>query len=105
MRCAGGGGAFFARPEVTSNTPALARVLQIAATSFSEESSSSPPGGIDTRHAAARCMRRPHGDPSGVCTGHRNPQLSGKSLRTVVVLSSAKYAPRCTERKCETYRA
>jgi hypothetical protein len=38
-------------------------------------------------------LRRPHGAPSGVWTGHKNPQLSGSSFRTVVVFISAKYAP------------
>jgi hypothetical protein len=39
---------------------------------------------------AVKWLSRPQGDPSGVCTGHRNPQDSGSSLRTVVVRSSAK---------------
>lgn len=38
-----------------------------------------------------------------MCTGHKNPQDSGSSFLTVVVRSSAKYAPRCTERKWEMY--
>lgn len=41
----------------------------------------------------------PHGSPSGVWTGHRKPQDSGSSLRTVVVLILAKAAPLCTQRK------
>jgi len=40
--------------------------------------------------AAVKWLSRPQGEPSGVCTGHRKPQLSGSSLRTVVVRSSAK---------------
>eukprot|EP00959_Pyramimonas_sp_CCMP1952_P424706 8895650-Pyramimonas_sp.AAC.1 len=52
----------------------------------------------------ARWLRRPHGEPSGVCTGHMKPQLSGSSFRTVVVRSVVKKAPRCTDRKCEMYR-
>jgi hypothetical protein len=52
-------------------------------------------GGLaTTAHMAVKWLRRPQGDPSGVCTGHRKPQDSGSSFRTVVVLSCAKYAPR-----------
>src|SRR5688572_4673057 len=47
-------------------------------------------------HLCARWLSNPHGLPSGVWTGHRNPQLSGNSFRTVVVLSWAKKAPLCT---------
>ncbi len=50
-------------------------------------------------HLCAKWFRRPQGEPSGVCTGHRNPQDSGRSFRTVVVLSCAKKLPRCTMRK------
>ena len=46
-------------------------------------------------------FNRPHGAPSGVWTGHKNPQLSGKSLRTVVVFIYAKYAPLCMDLKCD----
>lgn len=56
------------------------------------------------RVAAAKWFSRPHGEPSGVCTGHMKPQDSGSSLRTAVVRSVAKYAPRCTERKWLMYR-
>mmetsp|Transcript_20720 Transcript_20720/g.61814 ORF Transcript_20720/g.61814 Transcript_20720/m.61814 type:complete len:99 (+) Transcript_20720:2521-2817(+) len=33
----------------------------------------------------ARCDNNPHGAPSGVCAGQRNPQESGRSFRTLVV--------------------
>lgn len=52
-------------------------------------------GGEVTQQAA--------GAPSGVCTGHRKPHDSGSSLRTVVVLSCAKYAPLWIARKCDRY--
>jgi hypothetical protein len=38
-------------------------------------------------------FRRPHGAPSGVCTGQIKPQASGKSFLTVVVFISVKYWP------------
>lgn len=60
-------------------------------------------GRVTTRQAAVRWVSSPHGEPSGVCTGHMKPQDSGSSLRTAVVRSCAKYAPRCTERKCDRY--
>ena len=48
-------------------------------------------GGLaTTAHMAVKWLSRPQGDPSGVCTGHRKPQDSGSSFRTVVVLSCAK---------------
>ena len=47
-------------------------------------------GRATTWQAAVKWLRRPQGDPSGVCTGHRKPQDSGSSLRTVVVRSWAK---------------
>lgn len=50
---------------------------------------------------AVKWLSRPQGEPSGVCTGQRKPQDSGSSLRTVVVRSSAKYAPRWMDRKWE----
>ena len=74
-------------------------------------------GAVTIRHVRERWLRRPHGEPSGVCTGQRKPKnmvinshkgikwasylphASGRSFRTVVVLSSAKKAPRCIERK------
>jgi len=65
--------------------------------------SASPGGAVATRQAAVRCSSRPHGEPSGVCTGHMKPQESGSSLRTAVVRSSAKYAPRWMQRKCDRY--
>jgi hypothetical protein len=92
---------------------------------------------VMTRQGTVRWFSRPQGDPSGVCTGHMNPQDSGSSFRTagvqkqrqvssrqswqsrkaghsqkavnlnscapVVVRSSAKYAPRCTDRKWLMY--
>mmetsp|Transcript_14172 Transcript_14172/g.38391 ORF Transcript_14172/g.38391 Transcript_14172/m.38391 type:complete len:235 (-) Transcript_14172:1625-2329(-) len=54
---------------------------------------------VTTLHAAVKWFSRPQGAPSGVCTGHMKPHDSGRSLRTAVVRSCAKYAPRCTERK------
>lgn len=36
-------------------------------------------------------------------TGHKKPQDSGSNFLTVVVRSSAKYAPRCTDLKWEIY--
>jgi hypothetical protein len=60
-------------------------------------------GRVTTRQAAVRWVSSPHGEPSGVCTGHMKPQDSGSSLRTAVVRSCAKYAPLCTERKCDRY--
>ena len=54
-------------------------------------------------HLAERWFNNPQGEPSGVCTGQRKPQLSGSSLRTVVVRSCAKKAPRWIDRKCEMY--
>ena len=45
---------------------------------------------VTMRHMAEKWFRRPQGEPSGVCTGHRKPHASGISLRTVVVRSSAK---------------
>jgi hypothetical protein len=39
-------------------------------------------------------LSKPHGLPSGVCTGHMKPQASGKSFLTVVVFISVKYWPR-----------
>lgn len=46
-------------------------------------------------------FKRPHGAPSGVCTGHKNPQLYGSNFLTVVVFIYAKYAPLCIDRKCD----
>ena len=37
------------------------------------------------RQLCARWFKWPQGAPSGVCTGQRKPQVSGSSLRTVVV--------------------
>ena len=65
--------------------------------------SGSPGGDVATRQAAVRCSSRPHGEPSGVCTGHMKPQESGSSFRTAVVRSSWKYAPRWMQRKCDRY--
>jgi len=65
--------------------------------------SGSAAGAATTRQADVMWFSRPQGEPSGVCTGHRKPQDSGSSLRTVVVRSCAKYAPRCTDRKCDIY--
>ena len=45
---------------------------------------------VTMRQSAVKWLRRPQGEPSGVCTGHKKPQDSGSSLRTVVVRSSAK---------------
>ena len=36
----------------------------------------------------ARWFNSPQGEPSGVCTGHKNPHVSGRSFRTVVVFLS-----------------
>lgn len=33
-------------------------------------------GAVTMRHVRERWLRRPHGDPSGVCTGHRKPRTS-----------------------------
>ena len=52
---------------------------------------------------AEKWLSRPQGEPSGVCTGHKNPHASGISLRTVVVRSSAKYAPLWPDRKRDKY--
>ncbi len=38
-------------------------------------------------------FNKPHGPPSGVCTGQRKPQHSGNNFLTVVVFIYAKYAP------------
>lgn len=58
---------------------------------------------VTRRHMAEKWLSRPQGEPSGVCTGHKKPQASGISLRTVVVRSSAKYAPLWTDRKWDKY--
>lgn len=49
--------------------------------------------GSDERgiHPNDMWLRSPHGAPSGVWTGHTNPQDSGNSFLTVVVFYSAKY--------------
>ena len=48
-------------------------------------------GGLQiTRQSAVKWFSRPHGEPSGVCTGHRKPHDSGSSFRTVVVRIWAK---------------
>mmetsp|Transcript_70617 Transcript_70617/g.216407 ORF Transcript_70617/g.216407 Transcript_70617/m.216407 type:complete len:239 (-) Transcript_70617:1206-1922(-) len=60
---------------------------------------------VTMRHFAERWFKRPHGEPSGVCTGQRNPQVSGSNFRTVVVFISAKYCPRWIAAKCELNRA
>ncbi len=78
---------------------ARARAMAMAACTLS----ASPGGAVTTRQAAVRCSSRPQGEPSGVCTGHMKPQESGSSLRTAVVRSSAKYAPRWMQRKCDRY--
>lgn len=46
-------------------------------------------------------FNRPHGPPSGVCTGHKKPHTYGRSLRTVVVFIYAKYVPRWIDLKCD----
>mmetsp|Transcript_2477 Transcript_2477/g.7413 ORF Transcript_2477/g.7413 Transcript_2477/m.7413 type:complete len:239 (-) Transcript_2477:528-1244(-) len=72
-------------------------------TTASEASGGAP---LTTARAVpARWFSRPQGEPSGVCTGQRKPQVSGRSLRTVVVFICAKYCPRCTAAKCELKRA
>ena len=65
--------------------------------------SGSAAGAATTRQAEVMWFSSPQGEPSGVCTGHRKPHDSGSSLRTVVVRSCAKYAPRCTDRKWDIY--
>lgn len=45
----------------------------------------------------------PHGEPSGVCTGHMNPQASGSNFLTVVVFISVKYYPLCILLKWDKY--
>lgn len=32
-------------------------------------------GVVMIRHVRDKWLRRPHGEPSGVCTGHRNPVM------------------------------
>eukprot|EP00968_Pinguiococcus_pyrenoidosus_P019711 scaffold2177_cov272-Pinguiococcus_pyrenoidosus.AAC.4 len=61
-------------------------------------------GHESTTAVAAMWFSKPHGVPSGVCTGHRKPHDSGSSLRTVVVFIVVKNCPRCTLRKCDRYR-
>lgn len=93
MRWLGGGGA--GRAGVEGVMPSPVRVVMIAAS----DSSASSGSWVTTLQAAVRWFKSPQGDPSGVCTGHKNPQDSGSNLRTVVVRNSAKYAPLCIERK------
>jgi len=66
--------------------------------------SDSASGWVNGLHGIVIWFSKPHGPPSGVCTGHTNPHCSGNNLRTVVVFISAKNAPRCTDRKCDTKR-
>lgn len=56
---------------------------------------------VTISHTAVMWFIRPQGSPSGVSTGHRNPQDSGSSLRTVVVLIWANAEPLCMQRKWE----
>lgn len=42
---------------------------------------------------AYKWLRRPQGDPSGVCTGQRNPHDSGNSFLTAVVFMVVKNCP------------
>ena len=76
---------------------------RLASTTAASTSSGFNGPAVRMRHAAVKWLSSPHGLPSGVWTGHRKPQDSGSSLRTVVVRSSAKYAPRWMERKWERY--
>ena len=73
--------ALIASPHATNHLPSV--TAQLSPTS---------PAPTHTTHLqlAVKWLSRPQGEPSGVCTGHRNPQDSGSSLRTVVVRSSAK---------------
>jgi hypothetical protein len=48
-------------------------------------------------------FNNPHEPPSGVWTGHMNPQDSGKSFLTVVVFISVKYWPLCILLKWDRY--
>jgi len=54
-------------------------------------------------HDRVMWLRRPQGDPSGVCTGQMYPHASGRSLRTVVVFISVKYCPLWMLLKWERY--
>ena len=45
---------------------------------------------------ALMCVNSPHGDPCEYVQGNKS-QVSGNSFLTVVVLNSAKYAPRWTD--------
>ena len=65
---------------------------------------SSEMGQATTVARLAKWLRRPHGPPSGVWTGQRNPQFSGKSFLTVVVFISAKNWPLCTDLKWDVNR-
>ena len=86
-------------PKGSSTAPAPARVGASAA-STSDRSDAC----CTTEQLRERWLSSPQGEPSGVCTGHKKPHESGSSLRTVVVRSWVKKAPRWMERKCEMYR-
>ena len=74
--CCGDGGS--ASAGALGIMPAPARMAEIMV------ALASPSSATDTTSSqgAARWFKRPHGDPSGVCTGHMKPQESGRSLRT-----------------------
>ena len=54
-------------------------------------------------HDKVMWFKRPHGAPSGVCTGQVKPQASGNNFLTVVVFISVKYWPLWIERKWDRY--
>lgn len=56
---------------------------------------------VTISHRAVMWFISPQGSPSGVSTGHRKPQDSGSSLRTVVVLIWENAAPLWMQRKWE----
>mmetsp|Transcript_110306 Transcript_110306/g.296035 ORF Transcript_110306/g.296035 Transcript_110306/m.296035 type:complete len:283 (-) Transcript_110306:318-1166(-) len=90
LRLLDGSGVSMPRPASTAPTALVA---------------SSGAGLTTALHMCAMWFSRPQGVPSGVCTGHRKPHVSGSSLRTVVVFISVKYCPRWMAAKCELYRA
>lgn len=48
------------------------------------------PGLVRGLHDYEMWLNKPHGPPSGVCTGQMNPQFSGNNFLTVVVFISVK---------------
>mmetsp|Transcript_1404 Transcript_1404/g.4174 ORF Transcript_1404/g.4174 Transcript_1404/m.4174 type:complete len:227 (+) Transcript_1404:1646-2326(+) len=67
-----------------------------APSSATSDSIASPSAAVssETKADAVKWFNRPHGAPSGVCTGHMKPQASGRSFLTEVVFTSLKNWPR-----------